>query len=255
MRANPFASRATLAAAVLLAACADSPTASTLGDTAVPATSADETVAASLDELSASASLQGDTRAASDYADGALAIRLGARPTEIAISVAGQDYRYYAVALGIVERAPDGAELLKRTVIAWHGGDRPDAVLRVMSRSDAALFGRDDIPGDPGRATGTWADLARQARFTAIDGSLATTLNSIGSPCPNVASDRRFACNLARFDMRMDGTFELVGDATYRVPIFSEAQGFSGVVVRRLDGGSGGRPTANPSRPLPTGGV
>ncbi|HPF62214.1 MAG: hypothetical protein KC544_01625 [Gemmatimonadetes bacterium] len=252
MRAHPFSTRTLLVAAALLAACADAPTVTGPDVVAPPTGTADEAVALSLDELAASASLAGDSRAASDYADGALAIRLGARPTEIAISVGGQDYRYHAVGLGIVERGPDGAELLKRTVIAWHGLDRPDAVLRVMSRSDAAIFGREDNPGDLGRATGTWADLARGARFVAIDGALATTLNSVAEPCPNAAADRRFACNLARFDIRMDGTFELVGDATARVPIASEAQGFAGVVVRRLDGGSGGRPTANPSRPQPT---
>jgi hypothetical protein len=124
-----------------------------------------------------------------------------------------------------------------------------------MARSDEAFFGREDDPSDAGRAIGTYLDFARRARYQAIEGSLATTLTSIGESCPTAEPDRRFACNLARFAMRLDGTFELVGDATVRLPVFSEGVGIGGVVVRRTDGGSGGRPTptAQPGRPQPTG--
>lgn len=248
-------------AVILLAACG--------GDlpTAVPtdAATGDEGIAASLDEMAVSASLLGDDRSAEAYADGALAIRLGAVPTEIAVSVAGQEYRYWAVVTGIVERGPDGAELLKRSLVAWTGAPRPTAVLKAMARSDAAVFGRDDIPGDPGRATGSWNDLERAHRFIAIEGSFASIVNTIGPSCPNAERDARFACNLARFDVRMDGTFELAGDpaatprggagASLRLPIATAPDGVSGVVVRRTDGGGGGRPTAVPSRPMPGRGV
>jgi hypothetical protein len=52
--------------------------------------------------------------------------------------------------------------------------------------------------------------------------------------------------------MRLDGLFELVGDATFRLPVFSEAGGIAGVVVHRTDGGRGGRPGVDTSRPQPT---
>jgi hypothetical protein len=123
-------------------------------------------------------------------------------------------------------------------------------VLRAVARSDAAIFGRDHFEGDPGRANGSWTDLERQHRFEAIDGSFASVVNSIGPVCPVADRDPRFACNLARFDVRLDGTFELVGDATARIPIATAPDGVAGVVIRRTDGGDGGRPTVNPGRPV-----
>lgn len=253
MQTRPFFPRfAPIAALTLLAACSDLPTSTT---TAAPAPSTGgEELALSLDELASQASLAGDPAAATDFADGALAIRLGAVPTEIAVNVEGQDYRYWAVAMGIIERAPDGAELLKRAVIAWTGDPRVTAAFRVMARSDEGYFGREDDPSDASRATGTFVDYERPARYVAVEGSLATALTSIGATCPNAARDTRFACNLARFMMRLDGTFEVATDATVRRPVFSEAAGIAGVVVRRTDGGRGGRPTttARPGRPQPT---
>jgi hypothetical protein len=240
-------------AVILLAACGgDLPTSANQPS---PSSFGDEGLAASFDEMSLGAASLGDQASAEAYADGALAIRLGAVPTEIAVKVAGQDYRYWAVITGIVERGPDGAELLKRSLVAWTGAPRPTAVLKAIARSDAAVFGRDDIPGDPGRAIGSWNDLERHHRFIAIDGSFGSVLHNIGPSCPNAERDTRFSCNLARFDVRMDGTFELAGDATVRLPIATAPDGVSGVVVRRTDGGSGGRPTATPSRPMPTRGV
>lgn len=250
MRNRPFLPYlAPLAFLLGLAACADLPTSGTTGaGPALP--EATEEMALSLDELATQASLAGDTPAASDFADGALALRLGAEPTEIAVNVDGQDYRYWAVAIGIVERAPDGAELLRRAIVAWTG-DRPTAAFRVMARHDAAEFGP---PGDAGRATGTFVDFVRGARYQAVEGSLASEVTSIGGECPNAARDPRFACNLARFTMRLDATFEVTGDPVHRLPVFSEAAGIGGVVVRRTDGGDGGRPTttARPGRPQPT---
>jgi hypothetical protein len=237
-----------LAALALLAACGtELPTSSSpLPDTE------SESIAMSLDVLAGDAAALGDQSAREAYADGALAIRLGAVPTEIAVEVGGETFRYWAVVTGIVDRGPDGAELLRRTLVAWTGDGRVDAVLRVVSRSDEAQFGRDHS-SDPGLALGSWVDLARQHRFTATQGSAATTLGQVGPACPNAERDQRFECHLARFDARIDGLFELNGDATVRLPIATSPDGIAGVVVRRTDGGRGGRPgTATPQRPMPT---
>ena len=107
MRSLSLSRSVAVAAAFTLVACGgDLPTSA--GNS--PVVAGDESLAASLDELSASASLLGDDRSAEAYADGALAIRLGAVPTEIAVAVGGQDFRYWAVITGIVERGPDGAD-------------------------------------------------------------------------------------------------------------------------------------------------
>ncbi len=252
MRTIPFLSRILpLAALAMLAACADAPTSSS---PAGPTLGSDEELALSLDELAVQASLAGDEPAAIDFADGALAIRLGAEPTEIAVNVDGQDYRYWAVAIGIVERGGDGAELLKRAIVAWTGTPRPTSAFRVMARSDEAEFGRHDAVADTRWATGTFLNFARQVRYRAVEGSLASALTSIGGACPNAARDPRFACNLARFEMRLDAIFAAATDGVERLAVFSEAGGIAGVVVRRTDGGDGGRPTttAQPSRPQPT---
>lgn len=251
---SPFFPKSLLAALTLLLAACGAELPST-GSELSPSGGEESSVAASLDELATNAALLGDDASAEVYADGALAIRLGAVPTEIAVSVGGQKYRYWAVITGLVDRGPDGAELLKRSLVAWTGAPRPTALLKAVSRSDAAIFGRDHIDGDPGRATGTWADLERAHRFIAIDGPFASVVTSIGPSCPNAEADARFVCNLARFDVRMDGTFELVGDATVRLPIATAPDGVAGVVIRRTDGGRGGRPTAVPGRPMPTRGV
>jgi len=207
----------------------------------------------SLDQLASDAASIGDGASSEAYADGALAIRLGAEPTEILVQVNGEDQRYWAVVTGIVERGPGGAELLKRTLVAWTGETRVDAVLKVTSRSDEAAFGRDHVAGDPDVALGTWVDLARGHRFTAVEGSAATTLGQVGPECPNAERDQRFTCHLARFDARIDGVFELNGDATVRLPIATSPDGIAGVVVSRADGGTGGRPTPDRTgRPQPT---
>jgi hypothetical protein len=255
MQSNSGVSRvgvlAVLAALAMLSACGDLPTGgSSTFDQSAGTPSADEALAISFDEMSTQASLQGDAEAASDYADGALAIRLGVRPTEIAVMVDGQGYRYYAVVTGIVERAGDGPELLKRTLFAWTG-DRPEAVLRITSRSDEATFARDENVNDLGKAIGRWNDLVRHARFLAIDGVANTGLKSIAGPCPVAQRDVRFECNLARFELRTDGTYELAGDVTARHQIASSAANIGGVVLKRTDGGRGGRPTVSPSRPMP----
>ncbi len=236
--------------ATLLAACGDLPTSTPAGTAADIA--GDEPSALALDELSTQAALVGDAPGASAYADGALAIRLGAVPTEIAVVIDNRQYRYRAVVIGVVERRADGAELLRRNFVAWTGAPRVTAALRTVSRSDAASFGAFAEATDAGRATGTWADIARDARFTAVEGSVATTLSSLAGSCPNAQRDPRFTCDLARFDVRLDGTFAPSRDAGARVMIATSPPSVAGIVVHRTDGGSGGRPGVTPSRPQPT---
>lgn len=241
---------ALLCAALVLAACADAPTTPSGIEPAAPAATGDAAVL--LDELASDAAARGDGGTSSDLADGALAIRLGAEPTEIAMAVGGQEYRYWALVIGILERQAGGAEALTRRFVAWTGDPRVSAALRTVSRADQAAFARDEDPADVGRAIGTFVDFVRSARFAAIDGSILTVLNSVAGSCPNAARDPRFECHLARYDVRMDGTFELVGDADVRLPIATSPPSVAGIVIHRTDGGSGGRPGVSVSRPQST---
>jgi hypothetical protein len=231
------------------AACADLPT---TGGDAASAISADgdfESVALSFDAMSEGALRSGDDRAAAEYADGALALRLGARPTEIAVTIRGQSFRYFAVVTGVTERDASGTELLRRTVVAWNRMDHPDAILRLTSRSDDAGFGRAE---ELGRATGSWVNLTQGLRFSGVEGSLGTTLNATAGACPVGQRDARFTCHLARFGVRLDGVFELVGDATARVEITTQSPSVAGVVLQRTTGPSTDRPlgTVSDSRPI-----
>lgn len=250
-RTRPFSLLA-LGMAVALTACADLPTSNS---TSTLPPNETETLALSLDELASDAALLGDTEAATDFQDGALALRLGAVPSEIGVVVAGEEHRFRAVVTAIATRGPDGAEVMRRSIVAWRGADRPEQVLRLSALADESVFGNRDDVTDRAHAIGTYVDFARQVRLRAVDGSLASQLTSLAGPCPNGADDPRFACNLARFGVHLDGLFEVQNSSEALVRISTAESSVSGVIVRRTDGGSGGRPTptANPARPQPTG--
>jgi hypothetical protein len=236
-----------LVATLLMTACAEAPTGTS------PFTEPEPIVAATLDEMALQAASVGDDRSAAAFAGGALALRFGVEPSELIVKVDGSDVRYLAVMTGIVESGSQG-ELGNRSLVAWTAQGAPAAFLQVDARSDAGVFDPSGLPGDPGIAKGVWADLSARARYAAEEGSSYTTLNSAAGRCPGqpAGADPRVICQLARFDVRLDGTFVSLTQPTVRVNIAIPQQGVSGALLQRQGGGDPVRgPTAQPGRPLP----
>jgi hypothetical protein len=143
-----------------------------------------------------------------------LAVRLGARPTEIAVSVGGEITRYDALVIAKVEGASRHGSGIRRTLIAWAGGDRPVAVLNVTTLGDVGSFSSRSEPADHARARaeGNWYNLARDSRWRATTGTASITIEAVGEEC-KLAEPRtnRVRCSLADFGVSVDGLFRLNG--------------------------------------------
>jgi len=224
------------AALLLLAACEDGPTQPVEQDLAPEL---------ALDQLAAEANSAGDADAADAFSAGAYAVRLGLQPTEIAVQIAGETIRYYALVAGFVRTLPNDERVLARTLVAWTPDRRPEAVLQVSLLTDAGSFGfpaRLSTDVDPrGRARGTWADLVRQIRWVATEGSATISLEGTGAPCTH-PGPAALSCLTARYDVRVDGVFHVLlrrdgvaTDLSRRLEIATSASGVAGVVIGQLD--------------------
>jgi hypothetical protein len=200
---------------------------------------ANEDPAAALDLLAADANRTGDADLAEAASGGALALRLGVRPSEIIVRVGDESVRYQALVVGTLRMLRTGTRVLHRSLIAWTGDRRPVALLQVSQLTDQAVFG---YPAelttaiDPrGRARGTWVDFAAGAHWVATAGPSTIVLAATGEPCERKASDLR--CALARYDLRVEGEFHRLSsrggelDRGRMLPIASGADGVSGVVL------------------------
>jgi hypothetical protein len=211
-------------------------------DPAAPGSSENE-LEATLEQLAAESNSAGDADAAAGFSDGLLAVRLGVRPTELVVEVAGAPARYRAIVTGIVHQNRAGADVLRRTLLAWQGDPRPEAVLQVSSQSDAGSFGfPTDVASaaDPARpARGTWVNLARRHTFVATSGSAAIALTSTGEECPSLPADTRLRCAMARYDVAIDGVFHRLPRRDSRAPDqltrieIKASGGVAGIVITR----------------------
>jgi hypothetical protein len=193
-----------------------------------------------LELLAAEANRDGDVDAASGFSGGALALRMGVRPSEIAVQLDGRTVRYLALVAGIARQLRNGDVVLQRTLIAWTGDPHPTAVLQVSLVSDQGVFGfPSDLASaaDPrGRARGTWVNLRERLRFVATAGGAGIQLASTGAPCEGTLADLR--CVEARYDVRVNGVFHALlrrdgveTDASRRLEIQTAADGVNGVLV------------------------
>ena len=82
-------------------------------DPAAPDASVPE-LEATLEQLAAEANSAGDVDAAAAFGDGLLAVRLGVRPTELEVTVAGQSARYRAIVTGVAHTLDDGTTVIRR---------------------------------------------------------------------------------------------------------------------------------------------
>lgn len=184
----------------------------------------------------------GDAASAAVYEGAAVAVRLGARPTSILVSVDGEIGRYDAVVVATVEELSPGDTALRRSLIAWSGeGNRLVALLDVTTMADAGSFSSPFEPAsDPrARAQGTWVNLVRDARYDATTGGASIVVAGVTGPCdsPDGRTDPR--CSLADFSISVDGLFRLGGTSPRAgldaVRIQTEAPRVNGVIIARAD--------------------
>lgn len=190
-----------------------------------------------LEQMAVEANRDGAPDDAAAYSGGALALRLGIRPSEIEVQIGDEKAIYRAVMVGIVRVNRAGERVLMRSLLAWTGTRRPTAILQVSSRSDAALFGhpedRSNLADTPGRALGVWADLVNRRRWIATAGSADMTVLGLGNPCPTPRSAAGVLCTLAEFDIRITGSFvpARAGEPGEHLEIHTSASEVNGVVL------------------------
>lgn len=194
--------------------------------------------AASLESEAARANTSGDAQSAASYSEAALALRAGVRPSEILVSVDGDVARYEAVVVAFVEALSPGDTALRRTLVAWTGGNRPLALLDVSTMGDVGSFSSAFEPAsDPrSRAQGNWVNFVRDARYAATTGTAGIAVTGIGDECR--ISDSRHSqvrCAFAEFDVSVDGLFRLGGSSPRAgldaVRIQTNASRVNGVIV------------------------
>lgn len=214
-------------------ACQDGPPAT------APAPADDLTLTATaLDNQAASAEGRGDSERATAFREAAAALRLGVRPSTIAIGVNGELHRFSAVVTANVEVLADQDTALRRTLVAWRGDGAPVEILRVMTLGDEGTFSSEDEPASNprARAHGLLVNLVRESRWLATAGTAGIADGEIGGAChPLTRADARFRCVRAVFGFRVDGLFRLGGgspdDGLPAVRVIAETQRVAGVIL------------------------
>jgi len=221
---------------LFLAACEEAPTGP--APESEPEPELAPTPELAMDQLATEAVRDGDAERADFYRGGAIALRLGVRPSEIEVRIQNETFVYKAIMVGVVRIRGD-QRVLFRTLLAWTGEPRPEAILQVASRTDLGLFGQPDhadggVTDNPGRARGRWADLVNRERWVATSGSAGMELVETGAACPiPTTTDAAFGCVLARYDIRINGVFRPAGSdqGGPPKPIHTNADGVNGVVL------------------------
>ena len=210
----------------------------------VTAPETDEAMAqvASLESEASRATSAGDTESATAFRGAAAALRYGVRPTQIAVSVRGETFRYLAVVTGNIEVLADSDTAIRRTLVAWHTlNDPPTAVLKLATLADHGSFSSAAEPASNprARAHGLWADLARASRWIATAGDAGLGIASMGGDCAP-AGRSSVRCVRAEYRVAVDGLFRLNGsapdDGLPAVRIVAETQLVSGVVLGAAPG-------------------
>lgn len=211
------------------------------GTPAEPAEAADVSleVQAAIEQAGTEAALRGDAERAEVLRHGATALRWGIRPSRIEVKVHNETYTYLAIVVGKV-RERGGERVLVRSLVAWTGRP-PTALLHVISASDQALFGHSDNgngSGGPDGARGQWKDLVNHELWVATAGSADLELLNTGDACPVQPPGLVLRCLLARYDVRINGSFQLLGNGGpdgSPIEIHTSADGVVGVVLKPAD--------------------
>ena len=235
MSRRSFRPLSLLAGVLLASACQE-------GSPAAPAEanlSLDAGLEAAITQAGLEAEVSGDVERADALRHSAAALRRGIRPSQIEVKIHNETYTYLAFVVGVMRRR-GGEPVLVRSLVAWTG--RPaTALLNVTSASDQALFGHPgngNGNGGPDGARGRWKDLVGHEVWVATAGSADMELASTGAACPVQPANLDLRCLVARYDIRINGTFQLLGQGGpdgSPIQIHTEADGVHGVVIKPAD--------------------
>ena len=221
-----------LALALLASACQD-------GAAPVTPSEPDQVsleVQAAVEQAGLEAELSGDADRADVLRHGVRALRWGIRPTEIEVKIHNETFTYLAIVVGRVHQRGD-QRILVRSLVAWKG--RPlAALLNVTSASDHALFGHPgngNGNGGPDGARGQWKNLSAHELWVATAGTVDIELLNIGDACPMQPAAIGLRCVLARWDVKVNGNFQLMGQdgpGGSPIEIHTNPDGVVGVVLK-----------------------
>jgi hypothetical protein len=191
--------------AAVFAACSEGP--------AAPETP-DAELEAAFDQMASDANRQGDAETAADFSTAAMAVRFGIEPTTIGVTVGDKSERYLAFVHAVKRQLENGETVSHKTLIAWAGGRRPTAVLRLSTVSERGTLSF-PTPGENGErpdprthALGTWHDRVTGKMWVATSGTAGIAQKSTGGPCPRQPpTDRGVQCTTATFAVALNGEF------------------------------------------------
>jgi hypothetical protein len=212
-----------------LAACVDAPT------QAVQETAAPNQLAVDFDVLSQEQEAAGDTERGEELRWAALAVRLGVKPTVLAVSNAGvrEEYSAFVHSARWVTSTEALRPVAHRSLIAWRHTDQKLQVILVSLRADSApvLHPYSLRLSPPGVETTDSPILGARAAYferssagsawLGVNGWARMELESMGSACvtPLASVDRPsgVGCQTARYEVDFDIEFARTTDYSSRV--------------------------------------
>jgi hypothetical protein len=200
-------------------------------------------LAATFDGLSSEANGRGDGEESAAFNGAAMAVRLGIRPTAVAVNVGGESRRYLAFVHVVRHGQAEGSRPALRTMVAYRAGERarPVEILYVATAGDSVVV---ELPGPTGPrasesfAVASWKDLANRQFWVATAGKAGIKLQSTGEPCPKLNPRGNVTCNVGEFGVLLDGEFHpLINnqrgnvDRSRRLEIGTRASDVNGAVL------------------------
>ncbi len=183
-------------------------------DSASPDPDQDLELAATFDAMSGEANGRGDSDESSAFSGAAMAVRLGIRPTEIAVVVGGESRRYRAFVHVVRHGQRDGALPALRTMVAYLpqlDSRRPAEVLYMATAGDSVVVSLPSLtgvrPNIDAFAVASWKDLVNRQYWVATAGKAGIKLQSTGEACPKLSPNGNVSCSVAEFGVLLDGEF------------------------------------------------
>jgi len=175
----------------------------------------DEELAVAFDGLSRDANAGGDAEGGAAFSGAAMALRLGIRPTEIAVSVGGESRRYLAFVHVLVRVTNTGRSFEHRTMVAFRGLRRPEEVLYLAATADEQPLLHPASAGPAASplaaAIASWTDFVNRKIYVATAGKAGIKQESLGDPCPKISSGRSVKCQTGKFAVLLNGEFHQIG--------------------------------------------